>query len=259
MNAEEAHYLKKLNTLQKCLLERVEVGKLNQRNYLCCASWDRKSKSFKLHQVLKSTKYHVDHLEVDSLEKVEDLKKEIDILYIFTRLSPCLSCTEMLIRWSETNRMNMIILGFDILSSDFDINKIKSQIPNNLLLFNVSQKQMLQKEEREHNMNETFTKETFQELLQRMEGRFKIYQEKQKALNPLIKDRKLFGLKVNNFVKEHKLPDYHHIKKEKIIIGKLLRMRKSRDDVLSTESSQLSTPVSSGYGRHRQLKPINHI
>ena len=259
MNAEEAHYLKRLKILQKCVQDRIEVGKLKQRNYLCCASWERKSKTFKLHHILQSSKYHVNHIEVDSLDKLEDLKKEVDILYIFTRFSPCLDCTEMLVRWTEHNRMNMIILGFDISNSDFDIKQIKSQIPNNLLLFNVSKRQMLKKEERENKLNETFTKETFEELLQRMEGRFQRSDEKQKALKPLIKTHKLFGVKVNNFVKERKLCEHQHIEKEKIIIGKLLRMRKSRDDILSTESSKLSTPVSSGHKRHKQLQPMSDI
>ena len=260
MNAEEAHYLKRLKTLQKCVQDRIEVGKLKQRNYLCCASWDRKSKTFRLHHILKSSKYHVNHIEVDSLDKVEDLKKEMDILYILTRFSPCLSCTELFVRWAEENRMNMIILGFDISNSDFDLHEIESQIPNNLLLFNVSKRQMLKKKEREHNLNETFTKETFEELLQRMEGRFqRSDEEKQKALKPLIKSHKLFGVKVNNFVKERKLCEHQHIEKEKIIISRLLRMRKSRDDLLSSESSKLSTPVTSGHRRHKQLEPMSDV
>ena len=74
MNAEEHHYLKKLKTLQKCLLSRIDVGKLKHRNYLCFASWDRKSRTFKIHHILKSSKYHVNHIEVESLEKLEELK-----------------------------------------------------------------------------------------------------------------------------------------------------------------------------------------
>ena len=255
MNAEEYHYLKRLKNLQKCVQGRLELGKLNNRNYLGLASWDKKTKTFKLHQILKSSKYHVNHIEVDSLDKLEDLKKEKDMIYMLARFSPCLDCAEMIIRWAENNRINMMIFGFEKVNSEFDINQINFQIPTNLMLFNVSKKEMVKKEERKQNMNETFTKETFQELLQRMEGGFQRSSEKQKVLKPIIKSRKYFGVKVNNFVKERMLSE-HDIEKEKIIIENLLRMRKSRDDILSTESSELSTPVGSGHKRHKQLKPM---
>merc|ERR1712045_122962 len=171
------------------------------------------------------------------------------------RFSPCLQCAEMIIQWAEKNRINMMIFGFETMNSEFDINQINSQIPTNLMLFNVSKKEMVRKEERKLNMNETFTKETFQELLQRIDGGFQGSNEKQKVLKPIIKSRKYFGVKVNNFVKERML-SAQDIEKEKLIIENLLRMRKSRDDILSTESSELSTPVGSGHKRHKQLKPM---
>ena len=94
MNAEENHYLKKLKNLQKCVQSKLELGKLNNRNYIGLASWDKKTKTFKLHQILKSSKYHVNHIEVDSIDKLEDLKQEKDTKwtlrrYNFTRLPFC--------------------------------------------------------------------------------------------------------------------------------------------------------------------------
>ena len=199
MNVEEYHYLKKLKNLKKCVQSRLELGKLNNRNYLCLASWDKKTKTFKLHHILKSSKYHINHIEVDSLDKLEDLKKEKDLIYMMTRFSPCVDCAEMIIRWAENNRINMMIFGFEMVNSEFDINQINFQIPTNLMLFNVSKKEMVKKEERKQNMNETFTKETFQELLQRIDGGFERSSEKQKVLKPIIKSRKYFGVKVIQF------------------------------------------------------------
>ena len=121
MNAEEYHYLKKLKNLQKCVQGRLEFGKLNNRNYLGLASWDKKNKTFKLHQILKSSKYHVKHIEAESLDKLEELKKEKDLIYMMARFSPCLQCAEMIIQWAEKNRINMMIFGFETMNSEFDI------------------------------------------------------------------------------------------------------------------------------------------
>jgi len=76
MNAEEGHYLKKLKLLQQKIEEKVSQSSRmsSGRNYLGTATWDRKKKLFDIKQILISSKYTINHIEVDSLDKIEDLK-----------------------------------------------------------------------------------------------------------------------------------------------------------------------------------------
>ena len=150
----------------------------------------------------------------------------------------------------------MIIFGFGSLNKDFNIYEIESFYPNNFIIFDLSRKKMLQKEERRQNLNETYTKESFQELLSRMERSFQKSAEKQKVLKPIINSPKPpTRIKMNNFVKCQKVQGVD-IEKEKVIINKLIRMKKSKDDLFS-DSSVETSPIGSGNRRHKQLKPIS--
>ena len=253
MCAEEAHYLKKLELLQKTIESKVVRCR---QNYLGIASWNRETKTYKILKVHQTSKHNLNHIEVDCLDTLEDHKKNMDIFYIFAKKSPCERCSDTLIQWVQNNKRNMVIFGFGFLNRDFNIYKIKSFYPNNLIIFDMSKKKMLQKEERRQNLNETYTKESFQELLSRMERSFQKSAEKQKVLKPIINSPKPpTRIKMNNFVKCHKVQGVD-IEKEKVIINKLIRMKKSKDDLFS-DSSLETSPIGSGNRRHKQLKPIS--
>ena len=136
-------------------------------------------------------------------------------------------------------------------------------LPSNLLLIDMTNREMINRRERRQtlNLNETLTKETFDELLSRMDRSFHRSAEKKKVLKPIINSPKPPSrIKMNNFIKTDKSVTGVDIEKEKLIINKLLRMRKSQEDLisLSTASNSLeSTPV--GSGRRRQLHPIINL
>ena len=270
MNAEESHYLKRLKILQKSIEDKVSQSSRisSGRNYLGTATWNRKGKLFDIHHILISSKYkHLDqlinHLEVDCLEKIEDLKTQHDMFYIFTKLSPCEKCFQILTEWTQKNKFNMIVLGIgNFQGSTLNLLKEK-KVPNNLLIFDLTKDEMLKKEERSRNMNETYTKETFEELLERMDGIRRnqknpqnlnlLKSHKHTVLKPIINSPKLPSrVKMNNFVKSN----YVDLENEKVIIKKLLKMKKSKDDLLSDSSLNSSPATSGGLKRHKHLHPI---
>ena len=121
-----------------------------------CPAEERDSKVFAIHQVFKSSRSNSNHIEVDSLDKIDQMKKHTEIFYMFSKCSPCEDCLDMFSQWCQSNRPNMIIWGFD---KDRENACSFRRLPNNLLMFDLSMKQMLSKQERRQTLNETFTKE----------------------------------------------------------------------------------------------------
>ena len=256
MNAEESHYLKKLKTLKNTIDSKVTE---KRKNILGVSSWDRSTKTFQIHHVLKTCKDKVNHIEIDALDNIEALKKHTETFFVYSKCSPCDDCCEVLCQWSRSNRLNLIVWGFERrrLISD------QMSLPSNLLLIDMTNREMINRRERRQtlNLNETLTKETFDELLSRMDRSFHRSAEKKKVLKPIINSPKPPSIiKMNNFIKTDKSVTGVDIEKEKLIINKLLRIRKSQEDMisLSTASNSLeSTPV--GSGRRRQLHPIINL
>merc|ERR1712098_977340 len=105
--------------------------------YLGTATWDRKKKLFDIKQILISSKYTINHIEVDSLDKIEDYKTKHNIFYIFTKLSPCDNCFQILRKWTKNNKFNMIIFGFKKLQEVECYLLQETNIPNNFLIFDL--------------------------------------------------------------------------------------------------------------------------
>ena len=232
MNSEEAYYIKKLKILKNVVESKVDrTTRKKRKNFIGIASWNREQRYFKIFQVIKSSKHRMNHLEVECLDKIEELKRNVDIFYIFSKIAPCWSCIDILIQWTKSNRMNMIILGIEHSDSEFESNRI--YFPDNLIVFDMLKNEMLKKEERRQNLNETFTKETFQELLSRVDRGFQRSAEKQKVLKPIINSPKPpVRVKMNNFVQVKGITE-KDTEKEKLIIQKI--MKKSKDDLFSTD------------------------
>ena len=233
MNSEEVYYIKKLRTLKNVIESKIDRNtKRKRNNFVGIASWEREQKYFKIFQVLKSSKHRLNHIEVDCLDKIEELKRNVDIFYMFSKVAPCWSCIDILIQWTKSNRMNMIILGIQDSNSEFDSNRM--YFPTNLIVFDLTKNEMLKKEERRQNLNETFTKETFQELLTRIDRGFQRSADKQKVLKPIINSPKpQVRVKMNNFITVKGVTE-KDTEKEKMIIQKI--MKKSKDDLFSTDA-----------------------
>ena len=82
MCAEETHYLKKLELLQKTIQSKVVRCR---KNYLGIASWNRETKTYKILKVYQTSKLNLNHIEVDCLDTLEDHKNNMDILKIIFR------------------------------------------------------------------------------------------------------------------------------------------------------------------------------
>jgi len=155
----------------------------------------------------------------------------------------------------------MIIFGFEKLQEAECYLLQETIIPNNLLIFDLTKNEMLKKDERYRNLNETYTKESFEELIARMDKTYRksteneklLKSKKQKVLRPIINSPKSPSrVKLNNFVKSN----YVDVENEKVIIQKLLKMKKSKDDLLSDSSLNSSPITSGGLKRHKHLNPI---
>ena len=124
MRPEETYNIEQLKKLGHILKENIGMKTTRDGMYGGVATWDRDQNKFEIHKSGITSEGNLKHIEVQCLEKVDELSaKEVlnyeNLIYMYLNKAPCAdhngnrkNCLDKMIKWANKNPTKKLILGF---------------------------------------------------------------------------------------------------------------------------------------------------